>query len=71
MTADEWDSWSESLERLGQFGPLGPGPYLPAWDSAGFSRTAFYSVAKGLYDEAMAHNDYRLGQLIDRLKAEG
>jgi arylsulfatase A-like enzyme len=28
-------------------------------------------VAKGLYDEAMAHNDYRLGQLIDRLKAEG
>ena len=28
-------------------------------------------MAKGLYDEAMAHNDYQLGQLVDRLKAEG
>ena len=46
-------------------------PYSTAWDSTGISRTAFYSVAKGLYEEAMAHNDYRLGQLIDRLKAEG
>ena len=67
--ADEWTSWSESFDRLDEFG--GVGPYSPAWDSAGISRTAFYSVQKGLYDEAMAHNDYRLGQLIDRLKAEG
>jgi arylsulfatase A-like enzyme len=44
---------------------------MSPWDSAGVSRTAFYSVGKGLYDEAMAHNDYRLGQLIDRLKAKG
>ncbi len=69
VTADEWESWNESLERLREFG--GRGPYSSAWDSTGISRTAFYSVAKGLYDEAMAHNDYRLGQLIDRLKAEG
>ncbi|MEE9183667.1 MAG: sulfatase-like hydrolase/transferase [Acidimicrobiia bacterium] len=67
--ADEWESWNESKERLREFG--GHGPYSPAWDSTGISRTAFYSVQKGLYDEAMAHNDYRLGQLIDRLKAEG
>ena len=69
VRADEWESWSESFERLNEFG--GRWPYSPAWDSTGISRTAFYSVAKGLYDEAMAHNDYRLGQLIDRLKAEG
>ena len=72
--ADELDSWNESLERLREFGGLGPGPmgpYMSPWDSAGVSRTAFYSVGKGLYDEAMAHNDYRLGQLVDRLKAEG
>ena len=75
VTADEWESWNESFERLSKVG--GPGryggrdPYSPAWDSTGISRTAFYSVAKGLYDEAMAHNDYRLGQLIDRLKVEG
>ena len=71
VTADEWDSWSESLERLPRFGGFGPNPYTPAWASLGISRTAFYSVAKGLYDEAMAHNDYQLGRLIDRLKAEG
>ena len=71
VTADEWDSWSESLERLPRFGGFGPAPRSPAWASMGISRTAFYSVAKGLYDEAMAHNDYQLGRLIDRLKAEG
>jgi len=67
VTADEWERWKESAQRLGQWRDA----YSPAWDSTGISRTAFYSVAKGLYDEAMAHNDYRLGQLIDRLKAEG
>ena len=69
VTADEWESRNETFERLREFG--GPGPYSPVWDSTGISRVPFYSVAKGLYDEAMAHNDYRLGQLIDRLKAEG
>ena len=69
VTADEWESWEESLERMDEVG--GRGAWSPAWDSTGISRTAFFSVEKGLYDEAMAHNDYRLGQLIDRLKAEG
>ena len=71
VTADEWESWNESRERLREFSVFGNNPYSPAWDSTGINRTAFYSVGKGLYDEAMAHNDYRLGQLIDRLKAEG
>ena len=69
VTADEWDGFRESFRRLREFG--GRGPYSSAWDSTGISRTALYSVGKGLYDEAMAHNDYQLGQLIDRLRAEG
>ena len=40
-------------------------------DSLGISRTDFYGVQIGLYAEAMAHNDYRLGQLVERLKAQG
>ena len=68
VAGDEWESWNESAQRLG-FGRRNPN--APVWDSTGISRVPFYSVAKGLYDEAMAHNDYRLGQLIDRLKAEG
>ncbi len=69
VAADEWESWNESAQRLGEAG--GFGPYSPAWDSTGISRTAFFTVAKGLYDEAMAHNDYQLGRLVERLKAEG
>ena len=82
--ADEWESWNESAQLLGEFAGrldwggsglrrlrVSGGAYSPAWDSTAISRTAFYSVAKGLYDEVMAHNDYRLGQLVDRLKAEG
>jgi arylsulfatase A-like enzyme len=65
----EWETFGGWRERLREFG--GWGIYSSAWDSTGISRTAFYSVTQGLYDEAMAHNDYRLGQLIDRLKAEG
>ena len=70
VTADESESWIESRERLSEFGNPRR-PHSIAWDSTGINRTEFYSVGKGLYDEATAHNDYRLGQLIDRLKAEG
>ncbi|MCH7857645.1 MAG: sulfatase-like hydrolase/transferase, partial [Gemmatimonadetes bacterium] len=70
VTADESESWIESRERLNEFGNARR-PHSPAFDSTGINRTEFYTVGKGLYDEAMAHNDYRLGQLIDRLKAEG
>jgi arylsulfatase A-like enzyme len=70
VTADESESWNESFERLSEVGNARR-PYSLDWDSTGINRTAFYTVAKGLYDEAMAHNDYQLGQLVDRLKAEG
>jgi len=69
VTADEAESWNESLERLREFDAWDVDSAV--WDSTGINRTAFYSVEKGLYDESMAHNDYRLGQLIDRLKADG
>lgn len=59
----EWD------ERLNEFGNRGL--YGSAWDSTGISRTSYWTIMRGMYDERMAHNDYQLGQLIDRLKAEG
>ena len=71
VTADEWERWIESRERLSELD--WDDANSPVWDSdsTGINRTAFYSVVKGLYDEAMVHNDYQLGRLIDRLKAEG
>ncbi len=55
-------------------------PYYARWsnypDSAayaetGISRVAHFNARIGLYDETMAHQDYRLGQLVEQLKARG
>jgi arylsulfatase A-like enzyme len=42
-----------------------------SYEELGLSWTARHAVEQGLYDEAMAHNDYQLGRLVERLKAEG
>ena len=34
-------------------------------------RADFFDVARRLYDEVMAHQDYQLGQFVERLKATG
>ncbi|MEE8146760.1 MAG: sulfatase-like hydrolase/transferase, partial [Longimicrobiales bacterium] len=65
----EREKWSEWNERLGEVGDHGI--YSSAWDSTGISRTAFFSLHQGMYNETMAHNDYQLGRLVDRLKAAG
>jgi arylsulfatase A-like enzyme len=63
---ERWREWSERLNTAG-----GHGLYSAAYDSTGIIRTEFFSLHQGMYDEAMAHNDYQLGRLVDRLKAEG
>ncbi|MFH1762932.1 MAG: sulfatase [Gemmatimonadota bacterium] len=69
VSAAEVQTWDEWSERLSEFG--GAPPYSPAWEETGLSRPAYWSIKQGLYDEAMAHNDYQLGRLVERLKAEG
>jgi arylsulfatase A-like enzyme len=44
--------------------------YAPFADS-GISRLAFFGARRGLYDENIAHNDYQIGRLVERLKARG
>jgi arylsulfatase A-like enzyme len=65
----ERETWRDWNERLGEEG--GHGAYSEAYEATGISRTAFFSLHQGMYDETMAHNDYQLGRLVDRLKAEG
>jgi len=60
------EDWSERLREVG-----GSNPYSEAWEETGLSRPTYWSVSQGLYDEAMAHTDYQIGRLVDRLKAEG
>ncbi len=61
-----WEAWDEQLSEEG-----GRWPFSDAWEETGLDRVAFYTVMLGLYDEAMAHNDYQIGRLVDRLRAEG
>jgi arylsulfatase A-like enzyme len=61
-----WRTWQDSLEPLGNHGV-----YSEAWETSGLDRVEFFAMHQGLYDETMAHNDYQIGRLVARLKAEG
>jgi arylsulfatase A-like enzyme len=41
------------------------------FEDTGVDRVGFFTVLQGQYDEAMAYNDYQIGRLVERLKAEG
>ncbi len=66
---EQQETWREWHERLREEGDHGV--YSDAWEATGISRVAFFTLGQGLYDETMAHNDYQLGRLVERLKAEG
>jgi len=61
-----WKEWREKLSKEG-----GRWVYSKAWEKTGLDRVAFYTIWQALYDQAMAHNDYQLGRMVERLKAEG
>jgi arylsulfatase A-like enzyme len=54
--------WFDQVGRM-------PGP--ENFEKTGIDRVAYYHVARGIYDEAMAHQDYQLGRFVERLKANG
>ncbi len=60
------NDWQPRLEEAG-----GTFPYSEAFEKTGIDRQAFFDVARGLYDETMAHQDYQLGRFVERLKATG
>jgi arylsulfatase A-like enzyme len=61
-----WKEWAEKLRKEG-----GGWVYSKAWEKMGLDRVAFFTIWRALYDQAMAHNDYQLGRMVERLKAEG
>ncbi|MCK4785914.1 MAG: sulfatase [Desulfobacteraceae bacterium] len=58
-------AFNEEYRRVGRM------PGLENFKRAGIDRVAFYQTARGVYDEAMAHQDYQLGRLVKQLKAKG
>ncbi len=59
-----WREWNDRLREE-------HGPYTEAYEQTGINRVDFFTLHQGMYDETMAHNDYQLGRLVERLKAEG
>ncbi len=47
------------------------GRYLNRLKAMGVDPREFFDIQRGLYDETMAHNDFQLGQLVERIKARG
>jgi arylsulfatase A-like enzyme len=64
---ETWLAWRDSLREAEGRGGL----WGERWENTGVDRVAFFKVWQGLYDEAMANNDYQIGRLVERLKAEG
>jgi arylsulfatase A-like enzyme len=60
------NDWQPRLEEAG-----GDFPHSEAFEKTGVDRQSFFDVARGLYDETMAHQDYQIGRFVERLKATG
>jgi arylsulfatase A-like enzyme len=50
---------------------LAEGSFAERFATAGLDPVRFHSLARGLYDETMAHQDAEIGRFVERLKAEG
>jgi arylsulfatase len=70
VSPEELKTWKEWREKLREE-EGGPGVYSEAWEKTKIDRLEFYRIWLALYDQAMAHNDYQIGRLVQRLKAEG
>ncbi len=68
---EKYYEWESKLAKAA--GLQGPSWSYPdeAYEKTGIGRTEFFNVVRGLYDETMAHNDYQLGRLVERLKNSG
>lgn len=66
--ANTWLEWREKRDRWKE---KRRGLYSDVYEKIGVDRVEFFTVAQGLYDETMAYNDYQLGRLVERLKAQG
>jgi arylsulfatase A-like enzyme len=47
------------------------GEWPEIFERAGVNRVAYAAAQRDVYDEGMAHQDYQIGRLVERLKARG
>jgi len=72
---ERYYQWEEQIAKAaGLNSPMWPTPYrypLSAFESTGINHLDFFESARALNDEAMAHNDYQIGKMVERLKRSG
>ncbi len=61
---EAFDDWGRRLQEAGP-------PGATRFERAGVDPEAHYQVRRSMYDEGMAHTDYQIGRLVERLKAAG
>ncbi len=66
-TLKEWHT--RVGETSGRPNPYGEWPEM--FERAGVNRVAYAAANRDMYDEGMAHQDYQIGRLVERLKARG
>jgi len=59
-----FEEWREKLREA-------EGTIEERLEKTGIDRVKYFNVARGFYDETMAHQDHQLGKLVERLKAAG
>ena len=64
---ERYDEWERQLRNAGS----DPRPVLADFAETGISPVAHFDARRRIYDEAIAHQDYQLGRLVERLKAVG
>jgi len=64
---EEWARINDALEPAQFFWRA----VLRAMEVTGIDRVGFYETMRGLYDESMAHQDYQIGRLVERLRERG
>jgi len=62
---------SERQTFVKEFAKVERMPVPEDFERTGIDRVAHFHTARGIYDEAMAHQDYQIGRLVERLKAQG
>ncbi|MGB2906778.1 MAG: sulfatase, partial [Candidatus Aminicenantaceae bacterium] len=66
--------WERQVTKAAGVGRAWPTPRFltpDAFKKAGINHLEYFEAVRCLYDEAMAHNDYQIGKLAERLKSTG
>ena len=72
-SAEAREAYYEWNQQLAEAAGFTHAPWLSpdAFERTGIDYSDFFNAARSLYDETMAHQDFQIGQLVERLQQRG